>query len=533
MSLISVFDPFNNNIDPPLRPLHLAIMATSRDAPNPLRPYYIPPSIGPPPDQLASSSSVTSRPSYPSSSKKASFGSTARDYLSDIDYGDYLSDSSPSLAEMAKKLMDQALWSYTTVLLAQPFEVAKTILQVHMASSQDPATTAVASANEGEKSRPSSYASGKFQDYPSDEDDSDADSPSYFTSTAPTSSSHSRSPERSRQQLHNRSHSSTPTPGSTNLRTSNKLELKKNDSLFEVLSQLWQKESVFGVWRGTNATFVYNFLLKTIESWTRSMLSALLNVPDPGLHGSFGSGIGGLDVVDSPNPFFSLAVAVAAAGVAGFVLAPLDLIKTRIILTPSSVTPRRIVQSLMSLPSLSLPTSILPITLLHSTLPTLFSASTPMFLRSMLSIDPVLTPSAYSISTFLSSSAELFLRLPLETVLRRGQVQVLRDGEHERERLHYVEMRRQRDGSEKFKTLVETGPYKGVLGTMWFIAREEGITVTGPRGATSSQGYNRAFGRMKKGQGVTGLWRGWRVGFWGIVGVWGAAAFGSNAGGEF
>jgi fusion and transport protein UGO1 len=37
---------------------------------------------------------------------------------------------SPSLVEMVKDLLDQALYKYTSVLLAQPFEIAKTILQV-------------------------------------------------------------------------------------------------------------------------------------------------------------------------------------------------------------------------------------------------------------------------------------------------------------------------------------------------------------------------------------------------------------------
>ena len=39
--------------------------------------------------------------------------------------------------------------------------------------------------------------------------------------------------------------------------------------------------------------------------------------------------------------------------------------------------------------------------------------------------------------------------------------------------------------------------------------------------------------RVRKGQGIRGLWRGWRVGFWGLVGVWGAAALGGAGGGEF
>jgi mitochondrial fusion and transport protein UGO1 len=96
--------------------------------------------------------------------------------------------------------------------------------------------------------------------------------------------------------------------------------------LIEVIAQLWQKESAWGVWKGTNSTFVYNFLLKTIESWTRSLLSALLNVPDPVM---LSSSSGGLDIMDSPNPVISLTVAVAAAGIAGVLLSPLDIVRTR------------------------------------------------------------------------------------------------------------------------------------------------------------------------------------------------------------
>lgn len=33
--------------------------------------------------------------------------------------------------------MDQAIWKYTSVLLAQPFDVAKTILQVRIAAASE------------------------------------------------------------------------------------------------------------------------------------------------------------------------------------------------------------------------------------------------------------------------------------------------------------------------------------------------------------------------------------------------------------
>ncbi|KAF2816206.1 mitochondrial carrier [Mytilinidion resinicola] len=516
-------------------------MATSRDAPNPLRPYYRPPSIGLAPDSAANGTASH----HASSFSRPSFESKARDILSDLDYGDYMSDGSPSVADMAKRLVDQALWDYTTVFLGQPLEVAKTILQVHQAAGQAPPGITV--NTDDVKSRPNSYASGKYEDYPSDEDDSDADSPSYFTSTAPNVRSFSptaqRSPER-RRHAPSRSNSSTPTPSST--KPPHKLELRRPDSLLEVLAQLWQKESAWGVWKATNMTFVYNFLLKTSESWTRSLLSALLNVPDPGLVSGAALGLGSLDIVDSPNPLASLAVAVAAAAIAGLALAPLDLIRTRLIVTPTSSTPRNIYPSVRSLPSLTIPNALLPITLLHSSLPVLFSTSAPLVLRSSLGIDSVLTPATHALSSFLSSAAELFLRLPLETVLRRGQVAVLQESDTKRLSEAYRTLRANPGSDDSattrnFKTIVDVGPYKGVLGTMWFIVREEGITFVGPGGAavaaasvpnTPGLGF-AARARVRKGQGMQGLWRGWRVGFWGLVGVWGVSALGGAGGGEF
>jgi fusion and transport protein UGO1 len=33
---------------------------------------------------------------------------------------------------------------------------------------------------------------------------------------------------------------------------------------------------------------------------------------------------------------------------------------------------------------------------------------------------------------------------------------------------------------------------------------------------------------QRKGQGIEGLWRGWRVGMWGLAGMWSARAMGGS-----
>lgn len=237
----------------------------------------------------------------------------------------------------------------------------------------------------------------------------------------------------------------------------------------------------------------------------------------------------------------------------------------RLILTPTSSTPRAIFPSMRSLPAWSCPSSLLPIALLHSTIPSFIMTSTPLFLRSNLRVDPVLTPAAYSICTFLSATAELFVKLPLETILRRGQIHVLqRHAECKAVTFNapqpcssridsftaqqYTTIRaapRQQPHShpEPLRTVVETAPYHGILGTAYSIVYEEGYpTPSATAAATHAAAVAQKSGgvtpqrqqpaMIKKGQGIKGLWRGWRVGLWGLIGVWGAAAMGGTGGGK-
>jgi fusion and transport protein UGO1 len=46
-----------------------------------------------------------------------------------MDYTDYLSDASPSPREIGRSLVEHAIWKYTSIFLAQPFDVAKLVLQ--------------------------------------------------------------------------------------------------------------------------------------------------------------------------------------------------------------------------------------------------------------------------------------------------------------------------------------------------------------------------------------------------------------------
>ena len=73
-----------------------------------------------------------------------------------MDYSEYIPDSSPSTSDIGKQLIEQALWKYTSVFLAQPFEVAKTVLQVQLATGEQ-RTSAQARAAERMRKQPGNY----------------------------------------------------------------------------------------------------------------------------------------------------------------------------------------------------------------------------------------------------------------------------------------------------------------------------------------------------------------------------------------
>lgn len=60
---------------------------------------------------------------------------------------------------------------------------------------------------------------------------------------------------------------------------------------------------------------------------------------------------------------------------------------------------------------------------------------------------------------------------------------------------------------------------------MWVIVMEEGSTTQ------FQNQVNKRTLKTKRGQGLAGLWRGWRVGMWGLVGVWGLRVLNGSSGG--
>ncbi|OTA30502.1 hypothetical protein BTJ68_09417, partial [Hortaea werneckii EXF-2000] len=129
-------------------------MTTAKDrSPNPLRPYYVPPSVG----NATASSNSPSRPPHAHTASAAG-KSVANDLFPEMDL-DFKGSASEAWSA-SRALLDALLYKYLSVLLAQPFDVAKTVLQVSLPPGVD------AGLDGGRRK-----ASARYSDLPEDERD--------------------------------------------------------------------------------------------------------------------------------------------------------------------------------------------------------------------------------------------------------------------------------------------------------------------------------------------------------------------------
>lgn len=472
-----------------------------KQGPNPLRPYYVPPSIG---ETATPAINATASPSKaPAASPSFTFP--------DLDYSEYIPDGSPSAVGSLKSLLEQAVWKYSSVLMAQPFEVAKLILQVRVAQESD--------LDEPAQSRRSSAVEG--QSHEEDAEDSSDEEPNFFASNAQFGQSTS-SPPRGRR--------GRPLPSRTSSQRSTgpptlpgRLELKNSHSLIDALSSLSSKSGALSMWKGTNTAFIHNILSKTLETFFRSFLAALFGIAEQDVLFTSSSTIPDSSVLSSISPAATVLIATAAASLSALVLAPVDAAKTRLILTPSTDEPRTLLGTLRTLsPAYLIPGHLIPITVLTSTIPTFLSNVTPFVLRSYFGLDPAMNSTSWSMATFASSALDLSVKFPLETVLRRAQIVTWTSPP--------ASPPRSVSKNKAVNTIVPVPQaYRGVLPTLWGIMRDEGYSESQKDKTAALMG--KAPRRKRKGQGIQGLYRGWRVGLWGLVGIWGTGFVGGLQGG--
>jgi len=192
-----------------------------------------------------------------------------------------------------------------------------------------------------------------------------------------------------------------------------------------------------------------------------------------------------------PGGSTSLLIPVASHLITGFILSPLDLVRTRLIV--QSFNPqhrtytgpidalRKVTRDEGGVWGLYLHPHLLIPTILDNTIRPLISLGLPpllaarLFPGTLVSIES--SPAAWGVVEFASSCVGLLATLPFETVRRRLQVQV-------------------RGRAQPLKTCVEKRPipYNGVVDALWHILTEE----------RSDLPVGRGVGGRKKGKGKEG-----------------------------
>lgn len=430
--------------------------------------------------------------------------STSSFSFPDLDYSDYIPDASPSISGTVKSALDKALWKYTNVLMAQPFEVAKLLLQVRVAQDED-----------GENAVPHATSTRHQQIY--EEPDSDDDEPNFFTSTRQFTESPPDTPQRGRPGRPKPEKRASQLPQST----PESIYLKNPHSLLDALSALSSSDGPLAIWRATNSTFIYNILKSTLETFIRSLIAAALGVADTDILLTTSSSLPDVSILNSATPSAVVLIATLSSAAAALLLSPIDTARTRLILTPSTIGPRSLLGALNTLsPSWLIQPHLIPITFLSSTIPTLIASSTPLVLKSQLHLDPAMNPTSWSLFTFLGSAIDLAVKFPLETVLRRAQIATWTSIPTSR-----TSRKTKLPSPEPIQTIVPVPQsYPGILPTIWGIMRDEGYSESQKDKTAALMG--KAPRRRRKGQGVEGLYRGWRVGLWGLVGIWSTSFIG-------
>lgn len=327
----------------------------------------------------------------------------------DLPY-DFIDTTGMPSREVLTAILRAQLTEYIGISIAQPFENAKILLQCQLI--------------------PKGLTPTKHDEIEEDEDEED---PDYFSEEGVRHQPERRTTDRKGYIVQNE--------GDEPTRPSWQMAPKVPPTLGSVMDAVWSSEGFVGSFKATNLSFLYSFLREIIEGQFSGIFSVLLGIPDPVLAIETG------DVS-------SLLVNIASAGLTAILLAPLDIARTKIILTPLS-EPRGILHTLRSLPSRICPPSLI--------LPTLLERAIPAVLQH--SLQSVFDP--------ISSLIQLFVRLPLETILHRAQISY----------------------SPPRKSVVHIGAYTGLLWTPWWITTQEG-------------------------DGAFGLYRGWKAGVWGVAGVW-------------
>ncbi|KAG1784254.1 mitochondrial carrier domain-containing protein [Suillus placidus] len=402
-----------------------------------LRDLYSPPSSAwafvPPPPPMQNASAPA-----PAASAMTSYHWTTRPAHNSIfDLSPSLDLSEPSSLNvplLLRSLVASALLQYTSTALVMPLEVGKLLLQIQWIPKDAPAPSSQVHEEEEEEETLS---------------DSTNEDESYFADPA---ASHIKYP--APKPIDDQGYVIRTSVLEDGTRPEYIIPVGSMNGAWDMVKRVaaFRGEGWLSLWKGLLTSCIHDVLFSNVQPLVDSLMHSVFLSSATGLY----------------RP--PLLLPVASHVITGFLLSPLDLVRTRLIAQsamqrhrtytgPFDALRQIIVQeggirSIYFHPQLFIPTivdnGLRP--LLHILIPTLIAPR----LGFGPHVAPDTSPVAWAFAQVLGSVASLLITLPIETVRRRLQVQT-------------------RGTAKALRTCVETRPvpYNGVVDALWHIVTEE------------------------------------------------------------
>ncbi|KAI0724223.1 mitochondrial carrier domain-containing protein [Cerioporus squamosus] len=350
-------------------------------------------------------------------------------------------DSGLDITSLAKELLAAALLQYATSAIAQPWEVGKTLLQVQWVP-RDPADIAPEAGVEVVEEEE------ELSDSSSNENDS------YFAD--PTAERPPRPPRQADEEGYIIRHSVLD----EGTQPEYVIPTGSADGTWGMMKRVgrFRSEGWLALWKGLLTSAVTNALSGALQPAIYSLLQSVFSPLTPAATFSY------------PFGTTSVLLPVASQVLTGFLLSPLDLVRTRL-MVQSSVPRhrtysgpidafRQILAQEGGLRGVYLHPHLLIPTLFDCTLRALVPLTLPGLVATYVglgsNLSPEATPIQWQVAELLGTVAGALVLIPFETVRRRLQVQP-------------------RGTARPLKACVELrpAPYNGMVDAFWHILTEE------------------------------------------------------------
>ncbi|KAL3234573.1 Mitochondrial fusion and transport protein UGO1 [Nakaseomyces bracarensis] len=208
----------------------------------------------------------------------------------------------------------------------------------------------------------------------------------------------------------------------------------------DIMNAILDEEGIRGLWKANNTNFIYQILSSTLEAWYTGFISPFLNIPDPYF----------VDLIHFPDCQSAIILSLSVGLLTTLSLIPIDLIRTRFIITALSGDSETITkegdiveekESDIHVESRSLrhwirswswrhdliriPSDLWILTVLHSVSNVTFSKLFDLLVYHRFHVDKYSKMTTYNTMKFISKLMELAIKLPVENLLRRCQVNFL------------------------------------------------------------------------------------------------------------